>query len=455
MRLSLLDNLSQYLLDFTSRLEEKEIVSPESAAKIRKYVRVEESPARWEIFLVLGALLGTIAFSAGVYSITSHNWYDLPVMVRNILTFVPVAVALFFYYRMLRFHPNSRAWIEASSVFLMLMIGATIAIATQTYHMSSDYSGFLKVMLLFTIPLFYIKRASFIAFFYLILATMLLYLDIRFSFSASDPIDFGTNSYWYWLFVMALLPHFFMSINRKSNEQGLRTLFLTLILYGFLYYAVMTSVDSNRILWMLTYNVAFYLFAKRFMGGHFFLWSRIISWLPQLVVAGTLLYLTNKDLIELTFRFDSIFTMDDWESGGWFSFVLLLVVLAGLYFNYFREKERYDGINQLILFSPVYLLVMMCVVEYIDVWWITSLLANMYIICIAVVVMVSGSEEGSFAKILGGMLLLGILFGVRYFDMTMGFIFKGFLFMLFGAVFFIINMFVKEKVDQINRYKNR
>lgn len=455
MRTTLLDNLSQYLLDFTGRLEEKEIVSAESGAKIRKYIRAEESPARWEIFLIFGALLGAISFSAGVYAITSHNWYDIPVFIRNIFSFIPVGVGLYFYYRMLRYHPHSRAWVEASSLFLMLMIGASIAIASQTYHMSSDFSGFLKVMLLFTIPLFYIKRASFIAFFYLILATVLLFLDVRTNMSVTDPIDFGTSSYWYWLFIFALLPHFYMSLDRKSNEQGLRVMFLTFIMYGFLYYAIMASVDSNRLLWLLTYNVAFYMFAKRYMGGHFFLWTRFMSWLPQISVATTLLFLSNKYVLGLSFGYDSIFKMDDWEAGGWFSFILLVVVLAGLYYNYFKEKTHYENSNQLILLAPIFVFLLMCIVEYIDTWWFTSIIVNLYILGLAVVIMVNGSEEGRFAKIFAGLVLLAILFTTRYFDMTVGFIFKGLLFMFFGGVFFMINMFVKEKVDQINRFKNR
>lgn len=131
------------MVKFADRLEEKEIVSIDQARKIRKYIRREESPSHWHLFLVLSGMLGAIVFSAGVYSISSHNWYDYPEWLRVFLGFVPTIVALFFYYRMLTKHPNSTAWIEATSLFLMLMIGASIATISRIYHMGGDYEDFI------------------------------------------------------------------------------------------------------------------------------------------------------------------------------------------------------------------------------------------------------------------------------------------------------------------------
>ncbi|MDA8648291.1 hypothetical protein N9L43_00615, partial [bacterium] len=65
------------------------------------------------------------------------------------------------------------------------------------------------------------------------------------------------------------------------------------------------------------------------------------------------------------------------------------------------------------------------------------------------------SEQGRFLKMISGLFVLAILVTIRYFDVDMGFIWKGLLFMSFGVVFFLINMFVKEKVDQVERNKKR
>lgn len=88
-------------------------------------------------------------------------------------------------------------------------------------------------------------------------------------------------------------------------------------------------------------------------------------------------------------------------------------------------------------------------------WWLISLIMNAYVFFLAITVMVSGSEQGRFLKMLCGLFVLALLVIVRYFDVDMGFIWKGLLFMSFGAVFFLINMFVKEKVDQVQRNQKR
>ncbi|GAB5416751.1 MAG: hypothetical protein Crog4KO_22400 [Crocinitomicaceae bacterium] len=448
-------NLSQYLIKFTERLEENEIVSSESAGKIRKYVRAKESPSHWILFLVISSMLGAITFAAGVFAITSHNWYEFPVWLRGVLGFVPLLVALYFYYRMLTKHPNSAAWIESSSLFLMLMIGASIAITSQTYHMGGDYEDFLLTMLLVTVPLFYIKRASGITFFYFLFATFYLFLDVRVSFRSESLVDFGSNSIWYWIFILAFLPHYYMSLARSKKEQGTRFMFLTILLYFTVNIALLASIDSNRLLWSVVYNVGFYLLAKRFMGGHYWFWSRIMSWMPQLFIAITLLFISNRFFMMSAFRFDSIFNMDDWTGGQWYYFLLLVVVMAGIYYNYFKSREKFEDTNQLILFAPGLIIFLMIVDYFIDTWWVLSIIVNLYILCLAVVVMVNGSEHGKFYKIIGGLILYAVLVIVRYFDTDMGFIWKGLLFMSFGAVFFMITMFMKEKVDQVSRNKKR
>lgn len=451
----LLDNLSQYLVQFTARLEEKNIVNSDTATKIRKYVRAEETPAHWQFFLIFGAILGAITFSAGVYAIVSHNWYDFPVWLRGILSFVPAVGGLYFYYLMLTKHKNSTAWIEASSLFLMLMIGASIAIASQIYHLGGDYEDFIFTMLLFTIPLFYISKASGIAFFYLALALVYLALDVRITISDDSFLDFGTNSIWFWIFVLAMLPHYYLTLRRDKKIQGLRFMFLILVLYIFIYWALIASIDSNRLLWSVVYNVGFYLYAKRYMGDHFWFLSRILSWLPQITIAFTLLSISNRFIMFSVFRFDSFVEMDDWTGRQWYYFVLLLVVMAGIYYNYFKSKDHYTNCNQLIVFAPGFIVVLMLLDFAVDWWWLKSILINVYLFLIAVVTMVNASEEGRFVKLFAGLLLIALLVGIRYFDTSWGFISKGLLFMALGGMFFLINMFVKEKVDQIERNKKR
>ena len=84
--------------------------------------------------------MGALFCSAGIFSIISHNWDDYPKYIRGIFSVVPALGGLYFYYRAIFHHPKSRPWIEASSVFLMLMIGASIALVSQTYQLDGDFN---------------------------------------------------------------------------------------------------------------------------------------------------------------------------------------------------------------------------------------------------------------------------------------------------------------------------
>ncbi len=456
----LIDNVSEYLVRFADRLEEKEMVSTDQASTIRKFIRKTENNSAWKLLLIFCGMMGAITVSAGVYSIISHNWYDFPVWLRGVLGFVPTIVALFFYYRMLTKHQNSTVWIEASSLFLMLMIGASIATTTQTYHMSGDYEDFILILLFATIPLFYIKRASGLAAFYLMLALLYLLLDVRIDLP-SLQVDFGGNSVWFWILILALLPHYYMSLQRNKKVQGLRFMFLTFILYVTVFFALMISVESNLLMWAISYNVGFYLIAQRYMGDHFWFRLRFISFLSQFWVAVLLLFATTRTVIMTTLRRDSFFNMDDWDGGQWYYFILLLVVLGGIYYNFFKGREHYEESNKMIVFAPGLLVALMILDFLIDSifgstwWWLISFIMNAYVFFLAVTVMVSGSEQNRYGKTFYGLILVGSLVFLRYMDVDMGFIWKGLLFFAFGGVFFLINMFVKEKVDQIERNKKR
>ena len=451
----LLENISQYLLDFTGKIESKGFVSAESAAKIRKYIRSEESPVRWELFLILGGLLGAISISAGVFAIISHNWYDYPKHLKGVFSIVPALVGIFFYYRMLFFHKDSKVWVEASSLFLMLMIGASISLVAQTYQMDGDFYKFIKVWLFLTIPLFYLARASGIAFFYLLFA-LLLFSDfsrVVIGYRAVEAAD--EVNYWFWFFFIAFLPHLYLSFNTKSKIQGVRATYLVLLTYFVLGLALVFSVDSNYILWALVYQVGVYLLSKRYMSGSFWFFHRPLEWLTAIGVCITLLGLSNETVFSFAFAFDSFFNAEYWEAGEWYYFILLLVVGAGVYFNYFKFKEKFGEVNLLIVFAPLFIIFMIVIDEYTTSWWWITLPMNLYILFIGIVTMVNGSEEGKFLKMLGGLLLIAILIYIRYFDNDLSFISKGLLFIIFGGMFFLINMFVKEKVEQIERHKRR
>lgn len=456
------------LIDFTNKIEQKELVSQETAIRIRRFISSIEDSTPIELFMIISGIMGALFCSAGIFSIISHNWDDFPKYVRGILSVVPALVALYFYYRALFHHPKSRTWIEASSVFLMLMIGASISLVSQTYQLDGDFNTFIKVWALLTIPLFYFARASGIALLYL---GLILVLAVNITQGVFGIPQFGEadNLYWYWLLLLAFLPHFYLVLNKEGRSQSIRIVYLSYSLYFSFMIALLLTIDGNYLLWITTTNIGFYLFGKYFMGENRFLLGRPFQWLSQLWVVFLLLTVSNKDSLRLIFGQDSFVNLFkpaelnpysypvamNESNDKMFYFIFVMIVLAAIYFVFFYFKKHFKDVSTLFVLAPAFFLFMMLFHEYLLPHWMVVMLVNAYILCLGFTAMMVGSENENVGQLVGGFLLVALLLWIRYFDTDWNFVMKGLIFLGIGGLFLLINVLMKGKVERIERNKNR
>jgi uncharacterized membrane protein len=443
--------LTNTLLNFAKKLETKNIVSGDTGIKIRSFIRRNEDPSYWQIFLVISALFGALFASAGIGSIFSENWNDMPEHLQGFFSIVPMLVAGYFYYLALTKHKDSKVWIEASSLFLMLMTGLSMALVSQTYEIEGDIFKFCKVWLALTIPLFYVARASVISGFYLVL-TLPLLVDVL-VFGGFRGGETESELYWFWLYILAFIPHFYLALDKKSTKQSIRIVYMSYVFFAILTLGLIVTVKSNYILWALTAAVGFYLFGRQFMRDNMYMAMRPFSWLSQLGIVALLIAISNKLSMIIAFGSDSFMHMDRWEGEEWYYFLLLLVVMGGIYYNFFRAKEKFGEVNYLIVFAPFFVIFCMLFDDFIDSWWWMSLFINFYILYVGITTMIHGSSSGKVVKVFAGLLVVAILLGIRYFDTDLGYIAKGIVFLMVGGMFFVINLLVKDKVEDIERHK--
>lgn len=459
---------TRQLLDFTHKLEQKELVSQETAIRIRRFISSIEDSTPIELFMIVSGIMGALFCSAGIFSLIGHNWDEYPKYIRGIFSIVPALVALYFYYRALFHHPKSRTWIEASSVFLMLMIGASIALVSQTYQLDGDFNKFIKVWALLTIPLFYLARASGIALLYLGLILVLV-VNITSGPFGIPQLGESDNLYWYWLLLLGFLPHFYMTLKKDSRSQSIRIVYLSYSLYFSFMIALLFTIDGNYILWIATTNIGFYLFGKYFMGENKFLLARPFQWLSQLWVVILLILVSNKDSLRLIFKSDSYvnlfkaeevnpyyeYSMIEQSDDKMFYFVLVMCVLAAIYFVYFYFRKHFKDVSILFALAPAFFIFMMLFHEYVMPHWMVVMLVNAYILCLGFTAMMVGSENENIGQLVAGFLLVAFILWVRYFDTDWNFIMKGLIFIGIGGLFFLINVMMKGKVERIERNKNR
>lgn len=405
-----------------------------------------------KLFLVFAAILGAMFVSAGVFSIISHNWDDFPKHVRGILGFFPVLIAIFVYYKAVFKHSNSTSWIEAASLFLMLMTGASIALVSQTYQMDGDLDRFILVWLCLTIPLFYIARASGIAFFYLLLACK--FLIPHFGFSLFGPSEFSLNDkyHYFWFFLFAILPHFYLTLNRKETLQGFRSIFLGWTIGIVFLIAMPFAVKSGFLWWTTAIVIGYYLLGKKYYAGNISSLGRPFQTIALFVLFQTLINLTVEKIFPLVFGSNDLREIAQWNNEQLFFYFTGLALVILLTFIAFKQRLRGIELNRYIIVMPFLIALLFCVhyldvLDFVDMKWTATLLMNFFILGFGINALIKGNRYKNVLYMFYGLIIISNLMWVRYFDIDIAFWLKGLFFIGVGLAFLFIHKLTKDTFE--------
>jgi len=439
------------LLNFLSSLERQGILPSVANKKIQDFLDYSVR-STGKLFLAFAATIGALFVSAGVFAIISHNWDDFPKHVRGILSFVPALVALYFYYLAVFKHPKSTSWIEASSLFLMLMIGATMALVSQTYQMDGDFDRFVIIWLCLTIPLFYIARASGIAIFYLILACKFLYPSWSFNLFGGSEFALNDRYYLFWVFLFAFLPHFYFALNKTSNQQGFRSIYLGWVLAIVFIVALPFSVKNGYLWWGTATIMGFYLLGKKFYAGNISSLGRPFQTITLFFLFQFLLMLSTDFFYDLIYRFDGLKDINIWTGElKFFYFTGLALVMALSFLTLYLMKKGMI-FNKYVIFTPILIVFMYFVYSMneffdFDMEWFGFLVLNFYILGFGINAMIKGNKSKNILYMFYGLVIIAYLMWMRYFDMDIAFWLKGIFFMGVGGLFFLIHSLSADELE--------
>ena len=128
---------TQKTIDESSKITEllnAGIITPEIAERINNYYNTKSGPPQNKVVIVFG-ILGALLVGLGIILILASNWDDLPRSVKTVIAFIPLLIGQFCCGYTLIKKEDSMAWREASSVFLIIAIGASISLRfTYLYH---------------------------------------------------------------------------------------------------------------------------------------------------------------------------------------------------------------------------------------------------------------------------------------------------------------------------------
>ena len=214
------------------------------------------------------------------------------------------------------------------------------------------------------------------------------------------------------------------------------------------------AVKGSHLLWYTTAIMGLYLVGKKYMSGNRYAVERPFQSMALLLVGWFLVQLTFEKWAIFGLELQSVFGYRIWNFEEYTFFFIITALMGGLYMLVFSGTFKVKGLNPFIFYLPAFVYVLLLMSSNLDEGWFYTLASNALALSFGVYAMIQGSKNNSAGLSLIGFLLICTLLWIRYFDMDIGFIFKGLMFLGIGGTFFLLNFFLKDKVDDIELYKN-
>lgn len=416
------------------------VLAPEVADRLRQHYSTVAGHAGRHWGIVLCSLLGTLCIGSGVILVLAHNWEELSRPVR-----AGVALALLLGTQVLAGwvlwrRPTSTAWREGAGTCLSLMIGASLALVSQTYHLGGDLGTFMLTWVLLGLPVAYLLHAT---------VPALLYLVGIVSWLGTVPRT-GWLALGYWPLVGALLPYLWYTA--RAHRYHARPVLLCWGLAVTLPIACARLfdgvLDNSALAWLLLSSAVasvWYQVGARWWPDGLSVWQRPWQTLGGLGVIG----------LALLFSF-----LDVWPSSPpaslWRPLTALawpavlargllvgwLVAALGLWVESLWQRDVLRSIFGALplLGLGVYAL---APASQMRLWGVA--LCNAYLLLLGLMLLTAGLRQQRLGLVNGGMLLITGLLLSRFVDAGLDFALRGVAFIVLGSAFLATNLLVLRR----------
>jgi len=410
----------RWIVDEVDGLVASGVISAECGAALRNHyepqLAQEESGGRVVLLSVLGATL----IGAGIILIIAHNWDNLGRPARTALSLLPLLVGIALSMWTLLKRATSTAWREGAGVAHCAGVAASIALVSQTYHISGKLSEFLCTWLRLTLPIPYLLRAGIPAIVYL--AGSAVWAGTSFELLGENHGAPG-----YWLFLAGILP-FYASVVRE-DRLGKWTAWLSAALGISMAFGL--ECTNLRGLWIPAVSS---LFGVLYLVGVMVFPERRYNPLRVLGALGVG-YLS----VMLTFKNVWPHRALVWTGVHWSGCILaagLSCASLALLLGAIRRREDF---NRWVAIFPLMAL-LACGVERAlmqapDTKIVTiTLILSLYAFALALGTAFRGLQQRAFATLNGGLLILAALIIARFVDSEFSIVARGIAFVLLGIL---------------------
>ena len=432
--------MSKPLLNDLQELVSANILTPDIATQIEKYYKQKREAPNGKFNIILG-ILGALLVGFGIVLLVAHNWDEMPRSVQTIFAFLPLAVSQALCGFTIFKKKNDIAWRESSSVLLFFAVASCMALISQIYHITGTLEEFILTWLFMTAPLIYIMRSSLVSLLVISCATwyavLVGYQDI---FSSS----YTHIPYFYLLFLAFILPHYYkyFKSNRSSNFFHLHNwilVFSTIIALGAfaggggeIYQWVFIGYCSLFGIYYLLGESA-YLRESRLFANPFLIAGVIGPIIIFLIWSYDGLW--NDLMTSTTPGFQDIFR-------SVFFYVASALLLLHVYLFIRLSKAANPLFDPLTVSAYIFT---SAVLFFAKVPLIGLLITNAWILIIAMFYIRKGTRKDHLGILNFGLVIIASLALLRFFDDSIGFVWRGLFFVATGVGFFVANYLLLKK----------
>ncbi len=397
------------------------------------------------------SLLGFALVGLGIISILAYNWDELGHLERTLLAIILLVGAQAFGLLVKHYKPNDTALLEGSGIFWFLMMGASLAMIGQTYHLGGTVFDFLSVWLLLSFGIAWLLPSSGAAFLQIILWTV-VWISHRSDLSAL--LEMNTDSFlntWVLLGIALCWVGFYvrnLTIAKNTNTTLLLSWGLAISLFLVFLVEILTQ---TRVMPHLrsTLNYFALFFALYYMAGILYLshgekaWQRPFERIGKF--GALLLVLSQVSFHARIWLTGSASMMPEPSQMGWLAISLIILFVALLVL--FIQKVKRVPAEVLIILSPVIFFIYTLLQSHHEVSAFASMLfINVSLLLGASWMIVRGAKEGSLGLVNQGMILIALTVWIHFMDANFDLVAKGMAFIGTGILFLVMNALVRRKL---------
>jgi len=418
-------SMNSKLIKELPELVSNKVISVAVSEKIAEYYarKTDQSPNK---LMVIFGVLGSILIGLGIILMVAHNWDDMAKSIKTMFAFIPLLIGqLAVGYSIIK--KKSAVWKESSGTFLFFAVGSSMALISQIYNIPGNFSSYLLTWVLLCVPLVYLLKSN-----------ALWVLNLVFISYYACEYGFGSQHMplWYVVILLGLLPFYISKIKKDnaSNLVGVISWLLPLSLIITLGAFIKTEWESLPYLYLLLFSTIYLL------GNLPFLANRQLRKNGYLVLGsiGTIVM-----LLLFSFKWiwkESIININ--PSSEELIIGLVLFLISAVTFKCSWKKIKKEGFNLFLYIMALF--PVLCLIGTTSI--ITAVIGvNIVLFVLGLITIKKGIDQYHFGISNYGLLILSSLIICRFFDTNISFVFKGMLFVLIGAGFFVVNYLMLKR----------